>query len=109
MESRAPHTHTHPHTQTHRHTHTHTPTDTRTHTTLHVTLIDLQLIFLIFHLPGANHTPLPAGINAGSITYIGVEHGVDLLGIRELAEVPVPVQKGLGTVQDLHGAFTDSL
>lgn len=39
------------------------------------------------------------------MTYIGVEHGVDLLGLGELAEVSVPLQEGLGTVQDLHVAF----
>lgn len=62
-----------------------------------------------FPLPGSNQPPpYSAGINHNrSITYIGVEHGIDLLGLGELAEVPVPVQKGLGTVQDLHVAFTD--
>lgn len=36
------------------------------------------------------------------ITYVGVEHRLDLSVLGQLAQVPVPVQERLGTVQDLH-------
>lgn len=43
-------------------------------------------------------------IRPGSIiTYVGVEHRLDLSVLGQLAQVPVPVQERLGTVQDLHG------
>lgn len=36
------------------------------------------------------------------ITYVGVEYRLDLSVLGQLAQVPVPVQERLGTVQDLH-------
>lgn len=42
-------------------------------------------------------------IHPGSmITYVGVEHRLNLSVLGQLAQVPVPVQERLGTVQDLH-------
>lgn len=42
-------------------------------------------------------------IHPGSmITYVGVEHRLDLSVLGQLAQVPVPVHERLGTVQDLH-------
>lgn len=42
-------------------------------------------------------------------TYVGVEHRLDLSVHRQLAQVPVPVQERLATVQDLHAGRTTSL
>lgn len=42
-------------------------------------------------------------IHPGSmVTYVGVEHRLDLSVFGQLAQIPVPVQERLGTVQDLH-------
>lgn len=49
------------------------------------------------HARARTHAHLP-----WSITYIGVEHTVDLSSLGQLAEVPVPVQERFTAVQDLH-------
>lgn len=42
-------------------------------------------------------------IHAGlAITYVGVKNRFDFSVLGQLAQVPVPLQERLGTVQDLH-------